>query len=143
MKGAKFFFDTNILIYLFDKTAKQKVKRATELVESVTGEGRGVLSLQVIQEFVNVMRRGQKPPMSVTQCRIFVGELTERFELVRQTPDLLIRGLHIHEAFQISWYDSLIVAAAEAGECDVLYSEDMSHGQAYGSVMVLNPFAGI
>ncbi|MCX6611546.1 MAG: PIN domain-containing protein [Acidobacteria bacterium] len=142
MKGAKVFFDTNVLIYVFDKTSKQKAKLAMELIDSATGEGRGVLSMQVIQEFINIMRRGQKPLMSVAQCRVFLGVLTERFELVRQTPDLLTRGLYVHEAFQISWYDSLIVAAAQAGGCDVLYSEDLSHGQAYGSVRVLNPFAG-
>ncbi len=142
MKGAKVFFDTNVLIYVFDKTSKQKAKLATELIDSSTGEGRGVLSMQVIQEFVNIMRRGQKPLMSVAQCRAFMAVLIERFELVRQTPDLLTRGLHIHEAFQISWYDSLIVAAAQAGGCEILYSEDLSHGQSYGSVRVLNPFVG-
>jgi len=78
----------------------------------------------------------------VAQCRAFMAVLIERFELVRQTPDLLTRGLHIHEAFQISWYDSLIVAAAQAGGCEILYSEDLSHGQSYGSVRVLNPFVG-
>lgn len=142
MKGAKVFFDTNVLIYVFDKTSKQKAKLATELIDSATGGGRGVLSLQVIQEFVNIMRRGQKPLMSVAQCKVFMDVLTGRFALVRQTPDLLIRGLHIHEAFQISWFDSLIVAAAQAGGCEILYSEDLSHGQAYGSVRVLNPFVG-
>ena len=143
MKGAKVFFDTNVLIYVFDKTSKQKAKLATELIDSATAEGRGVLSLQVIQEFMNIMRRGQKPLMSVAQCRLFLGVLTERFELVRPSPDLLTRGLYVHESFQISWNDSLIVAAAQSGGCEVLYSEDLSHGQTYGSVRVLNPFAGV
>ena len=58
------------------------------------------------------------------------------------TVDLFRRATTIAQRFQISYWDAAIIAAAEISGCDAVYSEDLNHGQSYGSVRVINPFPG-
>jgi predicted nucleic acid-binding protein len=140
MKEDRAFFDTNVLIYLFDVSALKKREIAVSLVHAKTSQNQAVLSFQVLHEFVNIMRKGRSPKMSVDECQLFLSTMMGRCELVRQSKELLLAGLQNHERYQISWYDALIVAAAQMAGCAVLYSEDLSDQQKYGAVQVVNPF---
>lgn len=140
MNGGRSFFDTNVLIYLFDVSAPKKQERATALFKSKVEKAEAVLSYQVLQEFLNVMLRGKSPKMAVEECQVFVSALMDQCEMVRQSKGLLLKGLHNYKRYQISWYDSLIVAAAQLGDCPILFSEDLSHLQKYDGVQVVNPF---
>ena len=57
-------------------------------------------------------------------------------------PDSIVEALDLEERYQISFWDALVIRAAHASGAEVLYSEDLSHGQMYGSVRVMNPFVG-
>jgi predicted nucleic acid-binding protein len=135
------FVDTNLLVYAHDRHAGTKAIRAQELLAQLWKEKRGVLSTQVLQEFcVNVRRKFQQP-MTLTEVREAVLAY-KSWRLIVNTANSILRALELEQRYQMSFWDAMIVQAAESAGCEVLYSEDLSHGQEYGGVLVVNPFLG-
>ena len=133
------FVDTNLFVYAHDTQAGPKSIRAQELLKQLWGERRGVLSTQVLQEFcVNVRRKFQQP-MTAAEVREAVLVYAS-WRIVVNTSDSVLRALELEQRYKISFWDAMIVQAAESAGCEVLYSEDLSHGQEYGGVRVVNPF---
>jgi len=133
------FVDTNLLVYAHDTHAGPKSVRAQELLTQLWREQRGVLSTQVLQEFcVNVRRKFQQP-MTTAEVREAVL-VYANWRVVVNTSDSVLRALELERRYQISFWDAMIVQAAESAGCEMLYSEDLSHGQEYGGVLVVNPF---
>jgi predicted nucleic acid-binding protein len=60
--------------------------------------------------------------------------------IVASSVALVSGAIRIQDRYRLSWYDSLIVSAAQQAGCDILYSEDLQHGQQFGTVTVQNPF---
>ena len=138
--NANCFVDTNILIYAHDRAAGAKHKRARQVVGELWEARRGVISTQVLQEFcVNAHRRIQ-PPVAEEQLRLIV-QTYMAWNVVVNTAGSVIQALDVAARHRISFWDALIVNAAEEGACEILYSEDLSSNQQYGSVLVINPFA--
>ena len=134
------FVDTTILVYAHDRSAGLKHKRARQLVEGLWDSGRGVLSTQVLQELcVNVRGRASRP-LSVEETRRLVQNYLS-WEIVVNTPASVIEALDIEARYQISFWDALILQAAEGAGVVILYSEDLAAGQKYGSIRVINPLA--
>jgi predicted nucleic acid-binding protein len=138
MKGAD-FFDTNILVYAYDNHFPDKQQRAREVIISAVKNGNGVLSTQVLGEFFTVVTRKIKIPLSVKNARDiikYMGRMTV------QEIDVLIveRALDTLEQYKISYWDSLIVAAAEKAQCKCILSEDFNAGQKYHGIEITNPF---
>lgn len=137
MKGARSFFDTNILLYIYSDQALEKQKRARELYRERGLSGAILISTQVIQEFYAAATRKLALPRPTVQT---LTEALFELPLVIVTP-AHIRSAMDHEArYQISFWDGLILAAAEAGGADVLYTEDLNDGQQYGKILARNPF---
>jgi predicted nucleic acid-binding protein len=140
MKSAnpKYFVDTNILIYAHDRDAGQKHERARQLIEHLWTTGQGVLSTQVLQELcVNLRRRIAHPLPSAE-----IGKLIEDYlswEIVVNAPPAILAALEIEARYKVSYWDALILHAAETCGAAVLYSEDLAKGQCYGAVEVVNP----
>ena len=131
------FFDTNVLVYSRDPDDAAKRARARELIESAIEEESFVVSTQVLVEFyaTSVRRRLLGPAQALDFVRFWGGHDT-----VPHTPDLVTRGLELHQAHSLSIWDGLIVQAALDARCDVLLSEDLQHGRRFGSLEVANPF---
>jgi predicted nucleic acid-binding protein len=138
--NAKFFLDTNIIVYAFGQNFPEKVKIAQRLVIDGAADKRGIISYQVVQEFINVALRGFRLAITKSELESFV--LTALFPMmaISSSPTLVIEALRLHGASQLSWYDALIIAAAIQGGCEVLYSEDMQHGRRFGDLVIQNPF---
>jgi predicted nucleic acid-binding protein len=127
------FFDTNVLVYLVSPDA-EKAARAGALLR----EG-GYVSVQVLNELVSVLRRkfhfdwpDVETVLALVQAYCDVVPL----DLLMHQEGLLLARLH-----QLSWYDALIVAAAQRVEARSLFSEDMQHGRLYDDALrVVNPF---
>ncbi len=135
------FVDTNLLVYAHDRHAGTKAIRAQELLVQLWKENRGVLSTQVLQAFcVNVRRKFQQP-LTAEEVREAVLAY-KSWRLVVNTANSILRALELEQRYQMSFWDAMIVQAAESAGCEVLYSEDLSHGQEYGGVLVVNPFLG-
>ena len=140
MSGKSFFLDTNIFIYTFDHTATRKQEIATELLEDAI-RGKGCISYQVIQEFLNVASRRLSPPLTETQSQQYLKTVLAPLCEFYPGSDFFRRGLDIKERWRFSWYDSLIITAALECGCETLYSEDLQHKQKIESLTVINPFA--
>jgi predicted nucleic acid-binding protein len=134
----KFFVDTNILIYAHDTTAGLKHQRARALVEDLWNSGKGVLSTQVLQELYINLRRKVSPPLPLEAIRLLIRDYLA-WEVVPNSPESVLQALDIEERYQTSFWDALIIQAAENSGAAVLYSEDLSAGQRYGETQVVNP----
>ena len=140
MNGARHFLDTNVLVYTFDLTAPRKASRAKELVHDALDSGNGIISYQVVQEFISAARRLFPSSMSFQEIEKYWEKTLRPLLALHSSPMLFARALEICQAYQISWYDSLIIAAALQGNCKILYTEDLQHGRRFGDLAVENPF---
>jgi predicted nucleic acid-binding protein len=136
--SGKAFVDTNILIYAHDASDLQKHERAVKLIEKLWDERRGVLSTQVLQEFAINLRKNLQVRLSSLEVKKRVQNYLA-WEIVINPPRSVLHALEIEEKYQISFWDALIIRAAESASCEILYSEDLSHGQKYEGVLVVNP----
>ncbi|MBI1875543.1 MAG: PIN domain-containing protein [Acidobacteria bacterium] len=139
--SAKSFVDTNVLVYARDRHAGAKYATARDLLEQLWAERSGVLSTQVLQEFYVNVRRKPKKPLSANEAREIVSDYLS-WDVVVNTGDSVLAAIDLEERFQLSFWDALIVHAAQASGAETLYSEDLADGQQYGLVKVVNPFAG-
>lgn len=137
--SGKAFVDSNILIYAHDEQAGMKYVRAQEILERLWREKRGVLSTQVLQEFCVNARRKALKPISRYELREAVRDFL-RWETVVNSPESVLRAMEIEDSYKLSFWDAMIVQAAESANCEILYSEDFSHGQEYEGLLVINPF---
>ena len=140
MSAARHFLDTNIFVYTFDLEAPEKATRAENLIAEALASGAGMISYQVAQEFVAVARKPFRTPMSFEQIERYWLTTLRPLLLVHSSPGMFIRALDLARRDQLSWYDSLVVAAAIQGECEILYSEDLQHGRRFGDLVIQNPF---
>jgi predicted nucleic acid-binding protein len=132
------FLDTNVLVYAAVGAGQHapKRRRALELVESIDFG----TSAQVLQEFfVTVVKKASRP-LSAAQALEWIEQWTA-FPCQAIDHQLVRIAIEQSERFAISYWDAAILAAAEALGTDTVYSEDLSHGQQYGRVRVINPFA--
>lgn len=134
----KFFVDTNILVYAHDLKAGIKHERARSLIEKLWSSGGGVLSTQVLQELCVNLRRKAAQPLSSEETRRLLQDYLS-WDIVINTPESVLEALVIEGRYKISFWDALILQAAGASGVTVVYSEDLTDGQSYGSVRVINP----
>ena len=133
MKTDKPFFDSNVLLYLLSED-KHKADRA----EAIIALG-GVISVQVLNEFASVASR--KLAMTYAEIREILATVRAICQTQPVTIDTHDLGVDIAERFGFSLYDRLIVSAALQSGCNILYSEDMQHGQEINAQLVIrNPF---
>ena len=138
----KCFVDTIILVYAHDHAARDKHHRARTLIEKLWNSGGGVLSTQVLQELCVNVRRKSSHPLSVEETRRLIQDYSS-WTIVTNTAESVIEALDIESRYNISFWDALIVQAAGSSGATVVYSEDLAHGQSYGSVRVVNPLNGL
>ena len=129
--------DTNVLVYAVDAWPGNATKKqiAMELIET-TDFG---LSAQVFQEFYVTVTSKLRAPLSPQTAMEFLDRF-HAFPLVRTDFGLITEGIRNSMKFQISYWDGAIIAAAERLKAKTIYSEDLSHGQRYGPVRMVNPF---
>ena len=134
----RYFVDTNILMYAHDTAAGEKHARAKALVEELWENRSGVVSTQVLQELAVNLRRKAKKPLEAKATRDVVSDYLA-WHVVVNGGDSILEALDLEARYQISFWDAMVVQAAQASSAEVLYSEDLSDGQTYGSVRVINP----
>jgi predicted nucleic acid-binding protein len=134
----KCFVDTYILIYAMDRSAGEKHTRALELIEQLWSSSEGVISTQVLQEAIIYLRRKVAHRMSARETREALSGFFE-WEVFVNTEESILKALDIQERFQTSFWDALILQAAQSAGAAILYTEDLADGQHYGTVRVINP----
>ena len=135
------FVDTNILIYAVSREPEDADKRLIAR-EALTSPDL-TISAQVLQEFYVQATRPTGPcKMSGGEALDFMNDL-RRYPIQALTAEVVWTAITLHQRFGVSYWDGAILAAARHSGCDSVLSEDMSHGQDYGGVRVINPFAAI
>ena len=134
------FFDTNILIYADDASAPQKQERAISLIAEHQRRNLSVISLQVLQEYFAAATRKLGVAAETAQRKV---EVLARGKVVRLTERDVIAAIELHRLNRISFWDAMVVHAARAANCAVLYSEDLGHGSVLAGVLVQNPFLAV
>ena len=133
------FVDTNVFVYLHDDSEPQKKTRADEWISLLVRDRSGRVSFQVLQELYATLTSKRRLKVDVEEARLIVRELAV-WQPVAADLAMLKRAWVLQDRFPLSWWDALIIAAAQTCECKVLLTEDLQHGQEFGAVRVVNPF---
>ena len=137
--SAKYFIDTNIFVSSFDHRQPEKQQRARALILGALETGSGIISTQVIQEFLNVATLKFATPLTIEDSKTYLRQVLNPLCQVYPTLLLYETCLDIQAETKYSFYDSLILAAAIQGGCDTLYSEDLQDGQQVRKLRIVNP----
>jgi len=133
------FFDTNVLVYALDQSDLRKKNLALNCFSNALQHGTISLSTQVLHEFYNITTRKLHPALTAAQAQAYVKNLCT-FAVIGSTAAAVIAAMDIVQRYQMQWWDALIVEAALRANAEVLYSEDLQHGQRFGALTVVNPF---
>jgi predicted nucleic acid-binding protein len=134
---AKIFFDTNILVYTLDTNNANKQKMAQNIFIQITENEKPVIPTQVLQKFYYASTT------KIKTDKILVKNILHSFthiETVQVNMDIIEQGIDISILSQISFWDGLIIAAAEYAGCSAILSEDLNDGQIIRGVEIKNPF---
>lgn len=126
------FVDSNVLLYTVADN-ETKALRAYEIIDD-----RPLISVQVLNEFTNVAHKKYK--LNWTDVRDGLEHITDCCEVLPLTLGVHVKAVEIAEKNLINIFDANIVAAAELSGCEVLYTEDLNHGQKIGRILICNPF---
>jgi predicted nucleic acid-binding protein len=135
---SKIFIDTNIFVYSIDQKEALKKDRAREILKKVIDSHQAVISTQVVKEFYVVATTKLKADQFIVKNII---HNFRNMEVVNNDIELIEQAIDISVISQLSFWDSLIIAAAEKANCEYVFSEDLNAGQTYRGVMVVDPFA--
>lgn len=138
--SAKTFLDTNILVYAFDGGEPRKRDVAIGILDAAEA-GAVAVSAQVLSEFYVTVTRKLQRTLSPADAERVVAELA-RLEVVAVTPPLVLAGIRRSGESVLSLWDSLIIEAARHAGCGRLLTEDLTHGQRFGDLVVEDPFIG-
>ena len=139
--GPVFFLDTNIFVYAVLSAEPLKKQRSHQLLELALASRLGCISYQVVQEFANVALRTFSPRFTVVECKQFIDAAMQPLNRVGSSPELVNLALDLQEETRYGFYDSLMLAAALQSGAEVVYTEDLRHGQLVrGSLRITNPF---
>ncbi|MBF0557405.1 MAG: PIN domain-containing protein [Nitrospirae bacterium] len=139
MKDDKVFIDTNIIVYAYDISDKEKHYKAVEIIEGLWKSGLGVVSTQVLQEFFFNVTKKIPNPLDVIATREIIKDFL-KWDVVVNNGDSVIEAIEIHQKYKYSFWDSLIITSAMRGRANLLLSEDFSDGQIIEGVAIRNPF---
>jgi predicted nucleic acid-binding protein len=138
--NGRYFIDTNIFIYSFHEDDPDKRDISRHLIADALENSTGVISYQVVQEFLGAATRKFKKPLTFKDSQRYLTIILEPLCEVYSSPELFHRALEIMDKWRYSFYDSLIITSAIQADCTILYSEDMQHGQEIMNLSIKNPF---
>ena len=132
------FLDTNVLVYAYDRSDPRKQKIAQGLLRRAL-EGEIAASSQVLGEFASTMLHKLAPPAKPADVADLLDTLGPIY-LIPLDGDVVLRAVQAHAQYGLHFYDSMIIATAERGCCQKIWSEDLNDSQEYFGVKVENPF---
>ena len=136
---AKVFVDTNVLVYSRDASEPQKQEQAMAWMAHLWRTRTGELSYQVLQEFYLTVTAKLQPGLDPGNARRDVRSLLA-WQPVVVNERVLENAWLVQDGYQISWWDALVVSAAQLADCRYLLTEDLQENQEFGSLRVINPF---
>ena len=135
----KVFVDTNVLVYSRDASEPRKQKQAMAWMAHLWDTRAGRVSFQVLQEFYVTVTHKLDPGLDRETARRDIRLLLS-WQPVRVDAHVIEGAWHVQDHSRLSWWDALIVSAAQAADCRYLLTEDLGEDQEFGKVRVINPF---
>jgi len=135
----KIFLDTNIIVYAHDRSSGDKHANAREIMDYLWENRKGVISVQVLQEFFVCVTKKIFKPLPIKNARDIL-EYLSTWNVVANDKHITLKAIDIQERYQISFWDSLIIQAAIQGQARIVLSEDLPGGQVVKDLKILNPF---
>jgi predicted nucleic acid-binding protein len=136
------FFDTNVLVYMFDADAPDKKERACARLETEASAGQALLSTQVLQEFYVTVTRKLLVPLQPESAEAVVRDLA-KLPVISIDEDRILAAIGRSCRMRLSFWDALIVETALAGGADRMLTEDLQHGQVIDGLRIENPFLSV
>jgi len=137
--SAKYFVDTNILIYARDGSEQEKQPKAEQWMARLWAAGSGRISAQVMNEYYVTVTQKLKPGLSKEQARSDLRALSV-WQPLEISSTLIESSWDIQDKYGYSWWDTLVISSALFLDCSYLLSEDMQHEQKIGNLTIINPF---
>ena len=137
--SGRIFVDTNILVYAHDLDAGPKRKIAVAIMEELWEQEMGVISTQVLQEFYVTVTRKISTPLSRATTRGIIEDYLY-WQVEQNSPATILSASEIEERYMLSFWDSLIIAAASNANASKILTEDLNHGQVIAGILIENPF---
>jgi predicted nucleic acid-binding protein len=139
--ASRTFFDTNVLVYLFDADSPDKQARARAALRARLESGAVVVSTQVLQEFFVTVTRKLARPLPADQAEAALRRLMD-LPVIAADPEQVLAAASSSRRDRISFWDALILTAAAVAGCEEVLSEDLQHGRSFGRLRIVNPFRG-
>lgn len=133
------FLDTNVLVYLVDDKEPRKQELARQLYKRCSAENEIVLSFQVLNEFFAVVTRKFAVKIDVSSA-VGLVEGFARNAIVPLDLNLTYAAMALAQRYELNFWDALTVESALSGGAEVLYTEDLNHGQIIDGLRIENPF---
>ena len=134
---ARYIIDTNVLLYAGSGANEDQAKKA--IARQLLAQADIGFSAQVMQEFYYAAVRKERLKITHDEA-VLILESLRPFPVLPVNRDLVLEAVDLRVRYRLSYWDAAIIVAAQRLGCDVLYSEDLNHGQNYDGVKVVNPF---
>ncbi|MCJ7723404.1 MAG: PIN domain-containing protein [Anaerolineales bacterium] len=138
-KPASQFVDSNVLVYAYDLSQGEKHEQSKTLLLSLWESGLGCLSIQVLQEFFVSVTRKSDSPLSPEQAALVIHDFSD-WTVHRPGIKDVLSAIKLHQRYQISFWDAMILQSARQSGCGIVWSEDLSASEDYAGLKVINPF---
>jgi len=135
-----YLVDTNVLVYAFDAGDPERSARASTWLDALIERRSGVLSVQGLSEFANVVLRRMRPAWSTSDASATVLDLARAFDVVPVTPHVVVEALRGVRAHGLSFFDAQMWAVAQLHQIPYLLTEDMASGATLDGVTIVDPF---
>ena len=139
MSDARVFVDTNILVYAYDSSARDKHEIAKKEIAGLWNSGQGLISTQVLQELYVTITKKVLRPVESDLARMIIQDFLQ-WKVVINDGQSILEAIDIQNKHKFDFWDAMVVQAAIKGEAAVLLSEDFESGRTIDGIRFRNPF---
>lgn len=136
----KSFLDTNILVYAYDSSEKEKHPKASRLLKHLWSSRTGVLSIQVLSEFYVVVTQKVERPISSREAKAIIEDYLSSWEVIEPGRDTLLSSIEAANKYDLHFWDAMIFVAAKEANVIRIYTEDFQHNLEIEGMKFINPF---
>jgi len=136
----KSFLDTNILVYAYDSSEKEKHSKASRLLKDLWNNQAGVLSIQVLLEFYVVVTQKVERPISSSEAKAIIEDYLSSWEVIEPRGETLLSSIEAANKYHFHFWDAMIFVAAKEANVIRIYTEDFQHNLEIEGTKFINPF---
>lgn len=136
----RFLVDTNILVYAYDRSEIEKQKKAVDILNMVAESNSGVLSIQTLSEFFIVVTKKIPSPLTIDEAYTSITNYIRSWQIIDINSFIVLEAIRGVKTHNLSYWDSMIWAAARMNQIATVLSEDFSNNSIVEGIRFINPF---